>query len=131
MKYMIVFGLLLAVAMSACRTKDKDTPGKGGSSYVKIYPAHHTRTRPLVGMVVYVKYGTMDAPSNGSYDDSMLCINNDTVVSCTFTGLRNGYYYFFGKGYDTSVRQPVKGGAPCSIEHQGGGQEISLSVSED
>ena len=129
MKYGLIFIAFLFVGGS-CKPDSNDGPGKGGSASVSIYPQHHTVAKRLVGCKVYVKYNTLDAPTSGVYDDSLDCTNHDSLVSCTFTGLRNGNYYFYGKGRDTSISpQAVKGGLPYTITTQSQ-QSFNLPVSE-
>ena len=108
------FFLFVAVTLfaPACKTKNKDVPGKGGNATVNVYPQHHTIAKRLINMKVYIRYNTLDAPTSGVYDDSISCLNHDSLVSCSFTGLKSGNYYFYGKGYDTSINQAVTGGLP-------------------
>lgn len=123
--------LLAAVLFTtSCNHKDKtEIGGPGGNATVNVYPQHHQVAKNLIAFKVYVKYNTSDAPSNGVYDDSLNCISVDSVVSCKFTGLKNGNYYFYGYGYDTSISQNVKGGAPYTITTQQT-QNFNLPVSE-
>lgn len=104
--------------------------GDGGMATVNVFPRHNGVTANLINVKVYVKYNTIDAPANGVYDDSMACANYDSLVSCAFTGLRNGSYYFYGYGYDTSVSKNVKGGIPYTITTQNT-QTLYLPVSEN
>ena len=128
MKRLSVFALFLT-CMVSCKPDKGVTPGKGGSATVNVYLQHHTIAKRLVNCKVYIRYNTLDAPTSGVYDDSMVCINHDSLVSCSFTGLQNGNYYFYGKGYDTSISQAVKGGLPYTISSQTV-QDFDLPVSE-
>ena len=118
------------LTFSACTHKAADFPaGKGGSAAITLFPQHHENAKSLTSFKVFVKYGTKDAPASGIYDDSVSCTNHDSLVSGTFTGLRNGDYYFYGRGYDTSISENVHGGAPYTITQQAA-QNLNLPVSE-
>jgi hypothetical protein len=120
----------LIVCIIGCKHEDHvSIGGKGGGATVNVYPQHHTVASKLINFKVYVKYNTQDAPTNGVYDDSLACINSNNLVSCSFTGLNNGLYYFYSSGYDTSIAQNVKGGIPYTITAQKE-QNLNLPVSE-
>lgn len=131
MKFQKYIAALLGImTLVACNHKDAPiVSGKGGNAIVNVYPAHHENAKNLISFKVYVKYNTSDAPANGKYDDSLDCVNADSMVSCTFSGLKNGNYYFYGYGYDTSIQQNVKGGTPYTIKQQNT-QTLHLPVSE-
>jgi hypothetical protein len=116
MKYLTIACSLLLFA--SCRTKDKIVPGKGGSAAVTAYPQHHLVAKNIINGKVYIRYNTLDAPADGIYSDSINCVNHDSLLSGTFTGLQNGNYYFYATGYDTSISQKVKGGTPYTITSQ-------------
>lgn len=128
MKKYIIILLALTTITTACRKKPREA-GKGGSATVNVYPQHHGDASKLITFKVYIKYNVSDAPANGQYDDSMSCINRDSLVTCSFTGLKNGNYYLYGRGYDTAYEQEVRGGIPYSITAQSA-QDMVLSVSE-
>ncbi len=129
MKYYILAATIL-LSITSCRTTPKDTAGKGGSASIIVYPQHHQIAKRLINGKVYVRYNTLDVPTSGVYDDSMICSNHDSLISCTFTGLKNGNYYFYATGYDTSISQAVKGGSPYTITAQTT-QSFNLPVSEN
>ena len=129
MKEIFIISAAAIALLSACKTKEKDVPGKGGNATLNVYPQHHEIAKRLVNFKVYIKYNTSDAPTSGVYDDSMACTNHDSLVSCSFSGLKNGNYYFYGYGYDTSINQNVHGGIPYTVTVQGI-QSFNLSVSE-
>lgn len=130
MKKQTILFLLIAIMAASCTHDKSDVAGAGGSATVKVFPQHHGRTAILDSMKVLVKYNSQDAPANGVYDDSITCTRQDTVVFGSFPGLKNGKYYFYGKGYDTSIHGRVKGGIPYTITLQQA-QEFNLPVSED
>ena len=121
--------LAMTLCFIACKTKDKTQPGKGGNATVNVFPQHHEVAKNLISFKVYIKYNTQDAPTSGVYDDSVTCTNHDSLVSGSFIGLQNGNYYFYGYGYDTSIKENVHGGAPYTITSQTA-QNYNLPVSE-
>jgi len=131
MKKLFVLLSAVTVTLAAC-THDPGVilGGKGGSATVNVYPQHHGLANDLDSCTVYVKYNSLDAPANGIYDDSVTCITANSLVSGTFTGLKNGNYYFYGRGYDYSISDHVKGGLPYTITQQQS-QNFNLPVSED
>ena len=128
MKYAAIVCTLLM--FTACRTKDKIVPGKGGSAAVTAYPQHHLVAKNIINGKLYIRYNTLDAPADSTYSDSVSCTNHDSLLSGTFTGLQNGNYYLYATGYDTSINQRVKGGIPYTITSQTA-QNVNLPVSED
>ena len=135
MRGFIITACVLAamLVMYSCRKKDNPSAGKGGSANITLKPQHHGRSGNFTWMTIYIKYNTKDAPGNGVYDDSVHCTvlsATDTAWTGTFTGLKDGDYYAYAFGYDTSVHQNVKGGAPYTISNQ---QSLTtmLPVSED
>lgn len=104
--------------------------GKGGNATVTVYPSHHGVTSSLDSMMVYIKYNSLDAPANGIYDDSTTCTYTNSLPSCSFSGLKNGKYYFYSKGHDYAIAARVKGGTPYTITSQQS-QNINLPVGEE
>lgn len=126
----LFFALTIIVLATGCKHDEPViSSGKGGMAAVDVYPQHHEVASNLINFKVYVKYNTQDAPTNGVYDDSLACTNANSLISCSFTGLKNGKYYFYGSGYDTSIKQNVKGGSPYIITEQKE-QNFNLPVSE-
>lgn len=111
---------------------DDPTPigGKGGNASLTIYPAHHGATATLDSMVVYIKYNAKDMPADGVYDDSATCTIANNLPYAVFSGLTNGNYYIFGKGYDYAVASKVKGGIGYVITVQDP-QDVHLPVGEE
>jgi hypothetical protein len=88
--------------------------GKGGNATINITPEHLAYL--IDSCTIYIKYGTLDAPANGIYDDSTKCVMVDTTPVATFPGLKPGLYYFYGVGYHTGYSPPyVKGAANYTI----------------
>ena len=130
--FVTIFIISLAfLSLYGCtKNKKDDGAGKGGNANLTIYPQHHQVAKNLRDMVVYIKYQTSVPPANGIYDDSAVCTMKDTVPVAVLNGLKNGNYYIFGRGKDTSINQSVKGGIPYTISMQSD-QVVYLPVTED
>lgn len=121
---MSIASLLFTIS---CNRKDKDeVAGKGGNAILKITPQHHGQD--IDSCKVYIKYNTLDAAN--SYDDSAWVIQVNERPVAMFSGLKKGNYYVFGKGWDPSIVQNVKGGIPYTITEEKT-LEITLPVTED
>ena len=117
---LFIFVFLLAATIS-CKPHKNDTitgGGKGGNITIRIVPEVYNYF--VDTCMVYIKYGTLDAPANGIYDDSAVCMvtNNDTAVA-TFSNLTAGLYYFYGIGYHSI------GGHPPNVK---GAQNVTVST---
>ncbi len=122
--------LIFTISLISCEHDDfTPLPGKGGKASMTILPQHHTKSNLLDSMVVYVKYGATDIPTDGIYDDSAVCNVVDSTPYATFNNLQNGQYYFYSKGYDHYVLQRVKGGTGFRIKEQIA-DTITLAVTE-
>lgn len=129
----LIFALFIFTgAFSACTHEPGVIlAGKGGNAIINVYPQHHGVASNMDSCVIYVKYNTLDAPADGIYDDSVICPPPmNSLELGTFSGLKNGNYYFFCRGYDYSISQRVKGGLPYTVTVQGA-QNFNLPVSEN
>lgn len=81
--------------------------GKGGSGSISISPSHYGSY--VDSCTIYIKYGTLNTPGNGVYDDSARCVMVDTVPVATFSNLKGGLYYFYASGYHKAYAAYVKG----------------------
>lgn len=119
---MISFASLL----SACKKDDPIDPvspagtaGKGGNATLKVTPKHHGIV--IDSCMVYIRYNTQDAAT--TYDDSTRVATENGGSTATFSGLKTGNYYLYGKGWDNSISMEVIGGLPYTIT-----EEATLSV---
>jgi len=113
--------LVSALAVCCCKKPDNNTitgGGKGGNAVIRITPEFQNYF--IDTCTVYIKYATHDAPANGVYDDSVQCIRVDTLPVATFSGLKTGIYYLYGRGYhSTGGHLPnVKGSKICTISKE-------------
>lgn len=93
---------------------NNNTAGKGGSGVIRAIPKHHTRL--IDSCTIYIKYNATTAPS--SYDDSIKCVKVNDTAQAIFTGLKNGNYYLYGYGYDTSISKNVSAGIAFTLSAQ-------------
>jgi hypothetical protein len=109
--------------VAACKRDEPVTPqpqaGKGGNATLKVIPKHHGNV--VDSCTVYIKYNTQDAATN--YDDSVKCIPDNGISTATFSGLKTGNYYLYGKGWDEDISMEVIGGLPYTIT-----EETTLSI---
>lgn len=130
MKNLIHLSLVCLMIIVGCKPdENKPIAGKGGNATLVVYPAHHGKSSKLDSVIIYIKYNTQDAPANGMYDDSLACTFVNEQYFCTFTSLKNGDYYIYGKGYDYEYSTGVQGGLPHKITTQQS-QNFYLPVSE-
>lgn len=102
-----------------------DTGGKGGNAVLKVIPRHHSL--PIDSCMVYIKYNSLDAST--VYDDSIMVTEENGNPTATFSGLKKGKYYLYGKGWDSSIDMAVIGGLPHTITMEST-HNISLPVTE-
>jgi hypothetical protein len=113
--------LIPALALTDCSCKKpKDTPitggGKGGSAVINVTPVYYSDY--VDTCTVYVKYGTLDAPATGIYDDSIAVSIVGGKPVASFTGLKIGLYYFYAHGYHSTGGHPpnVQGGISKTVQ---------------
>ncbi len=116
-KFIIFFFAAWLTTAESCKKPSAPVPtggGKGGNATITVIPEHHGLY--VDTCTIYIKYNSLDMPSNGVYDDSVVCVLTDTIPVAVFPGLKKGDYYIFGRGYHTLYVPPyVKGGLPCKI----------------
>lgn len=128
---LIILASLLMLTIG-CKKPD-DNPsigGKGGNATLKVTPRHHGRQ--IDSCTIYIKYNSVDAPSDGRYDDSAQTVLISGIPVATFAGLKAGNYYLYGYGWDPTLSPPqhVKGGYAYPIQQETA-QSVDLAVSED
>ena len=109
---LIVTGVFL---LTGCKKPQNNVTGggKGGNGIIAVSPDHHGLL--FDSCAIYIKYGTLDEPANGQYDDSILPplpLIDDTVPVAVFRGLTPGLYYFYGVGYHAAYSVRVRGAVP-------------------
>ena len=120
MKFAVISCFVLLIVSAACRKPGNSSisgGGKGGNAVLTVTPEHHGQV--VDSCMIYIKYGTNDAPADGIYDDSARCILSDTTPVATFSNLSVGLYYLYGVGYHPPYSPPyVRGGVPCTIQKE-------------
>lgn len=101
--------------------------GTGGNNTVIATVKHHGLIIP--NATVYIKYNATEFPGENPnlYDDYKTAGKDGKVK---FEGLKRGDYYFFGKGFDTTINQIVIGGIPVQLLQKAGEKLIDIPVTE-
>lgn len=117
MKPLFYLSILSLFIFFSCNRKDKEeqyNAGKGGWAILNIIPQHHGKT--IDSCTIYIKYNATEIPQ--SYDDSAVCVLTDSIPVATFSELKKGNYYLYGRGYDPDILQVVEGGINVSITEE-------------
>jgi hypothetical protein len=137
MKYALSICLTLSILFSGCSDGSYEVVcigGKGGDLTFIFKPQHHgvaiTSTASYRD-TIYVKYGTQEYPGGkpDDYDEYYVGEPGDDFIKVT--NMRCGVHYIYGKGFDTSIAEVVRGGIPFITEQQSGTIEIVVPVTED
>jgi hypothetical protein len=110
----LTWGLaILAVLTSACN-KGEDEKG-----ILKVSAKHHANY--IDSCMVYIKYGAVDPPADGKYDDSAKFIMEGGIPVATISNLSLGNYYLYAYGWDPKFSPPshVKGGYAYPLQSSG------------
>ncbi len=116
MKNIVTTFLVLACAVTlySCERKEDEVAGKGGNATLKVTPQHHADN--IDSCTVFLKYNAQDMP--GSYDEEVKCVLENGIPVATFSGLKKGDYYVYGRGWDPDIEQVVVGGTPYKITEE-------------
>ena len=129
----IFFALIFTLCIVAgCKPKHNDAitgGGKGGTSIINASGEHHGSL--LDTCMIYIKYGTLDAPANGIYDDSMACSILNGTPGVAFSGLTVGNYYLLAVGFHGGFSPPtVRGAFPYTISQAGSTANIVIPTGQ-
>ena len=120
MKSLVTIATLFLVGIiisEGCKPKQTNTitgGGKGGNSTINVTGEHHGGL--LDTCVMYIKYGTLDAPGDNVYDDSEKCALVNGVPVASFDSLTEGNYYVLAVGYHGAYSPPnVKGAKSLTV----------------
>lgn len=111
--FIIAAFLIGAFTTSGCKPSHNNVTGggKGGSATI-IARVDHAGSL-IDTAVVFIKYGTTDAPANGVYDDSLKVGTNYQAV---FSNLTTGNYYLLAEGIHNPYNpNTVSGGRGWAI----------------
>lgn len=124
----IAIASLSILSLSSCGDRDKtEVAGKGGSTTLKVSPMHHDEY--IDSCTVYIKYNASDKPSG--YDEEMKCVMENGKPVATFSNLKKGNYYVYGKGWDKKIEKDVIGGIPYTIKEENKVLNINVPVTEE
>ena len=130
--YIKIAAVLAALAIvPSCKKdeEDKCAAGQGGNITLVVFPKHHNK--PVRPYSVWVKYNTLNAPGSmaSNYD---LVVNADTTEDhIHLKNMKCGDYYIYMNGYDTGIREAVKGGIPYTVQATATGEiDIDVPVTE-
>lgn len=130
MKNIALLLALCTIAFTACKKDegDKNTAGKGGNATLKVTTKHHSQN--IDSCMVYLRYNAKTGPLNNiGYDDSMMVVQENGQPIATFTNLKAGQYFLYGRGYDPFIAAEVVGGIPYQIKDENT-QSLVLAVTE-
>ncbi len=118
---LIALVLLAMLAIQSCKK-----PGLGGDATVVAFPKHHGKA--IYGATVFVKFDTQDSPgsSTSSYDATFEGKADEDNVK--ISGLKQGKYYLYAIGYDSSISAPVYGGQSINIKRKDRKDEQNLDI---
>lgn len=118
--------LAACISFTSCeRPNDVEVGGTGGNAILKITPQHHGNN--IDSCTISIKYNAQDKPA--AYDNEVKCVMENGKPVATFSGLKKGNYYIFGRGWDPSIEQHVEGGIPYTITEEKT-IEITVPVTE-
>lgn len=123
MKNIFFIVITLTLILNSC----SKNAGPGGNNTVIATVKHHGLIIP--NATVYIKYNATEFPGeNPSVYDDYKTAGKDGKVK--FEGLKRGDYYFFGKGFDSTINQIVIGGIPVQLLQKAGEKLIDVPVTE-
>jgi hypothetical protein len=117
MRYIIP--ILLLFSLAACHKSGTNVSGggKGGHITLEMMPEHADDL--IDTAIAYIKYGSHDAPANGIYDDSAVCVVVNGKPLAIFDSLTTGLYYVYVLGYHSWGGNPnLEGALPVTLTSQ-------------
>lgn len=114
-------------SLTSCDRNKTEVAGKGGSTTLKVIPQHHGEN--IDSCTVYIKYNTQEMTT--AYDEEVKCVMENGNPVATFTGLKKGDYYIYGKGWDKKIEKDVIGGIPYKIQEDNKTLNINVPVTEE
>lgn len=120
----ILLFVLLLLSLIGCKKSASQNiigGGKGGSGSIWVTPTHGNSY--VDSCMVYIKYGQLNAPADGHYDDSAKCIVLGGKPLAIFDSLSVGLYYVCGTGYHQLTKLNVRGATIYTMSIE---QKVSL-----
>jgi hypothetical protein len=129
MKYGISILSMVLIIFMAFGCRKKNNAGLGGDNELQVTVKHHAVIQDSI--TVYVKFNTQDAPASiNDYEISAEVEEYEGEKIAIFTGLKDGEYYLYGKGWDPDLVDDVEGGLPIEICDESGPKTVDLQVTE-
>ncbi len=117
--------LLISISAVVINTSCKKN-NTGGQAIVMAHVGHHNTA--IYGARVYVKFNARELPEDpeNNYD---LKVEAESVENhIHIQGLRYGQYYLYAVGYDSSLKQTVKGGLALSISWNERKKQLEVDI---
>jgi len=121
--------VFVIVIISICFISCEKEAGLGGKTTLILKPQHHSTPIPNQAThpdSAFIKFNASDFPGDNAAAFDHIVVGNTGEDFVKVSGLKEGKYYIFMAGFDTSINQRVNGGIPYEITQEGG--EITLIV---
>ena len=117
------------IVLSCNKEDEKCVAGSGGNITLVLFPKHHNKSvRPYSA---WVKYNTQNAPGTTAADYDLVVSADTTEDHIHLANMKCGEYYIYMNGYDTAIKEAVKGGIPYTVpENPTGEVDIDVPVTE-
>ncbi len=119
----ILLAALLLFSLNSCRRE-----GQTGELKLTVNPKHHDLK--LKGATIYVRYGATDLPGTSPTDFDLKVESAADAEFVTIEKLRNGDYFLYGIGYDSTISQTVSGGIHIKLKGKTGETITDLPLTE-
>ncbi len=126
--------VFIAAIISVCFISCGKDAGLGGKTTLILKPQHHSA--PISSQVSYpdsalIKFNATDFPGDNAAAYDHIVTGNTGENFVKVSGLKEGKYFIYMTGYDTSINQRVKGGIPYEITQGSGEVNVTVPVTED
>lgn len=122
---MVVAAVALSALGGSCGKKENCSAGTGGAATLTAYGKHHGKI--VTPKSVHVKFNSLEFPGSDAASYDLTIAADTTEDHIEIENLKCGDYYIYMIGYDTALKETVKGGIPYTVEENASG-EINLNV---
>lgn len=128
-----IFKLFIFLIFSVSFTACKKEAGLGGNTTLICKPEHHAKAiynQPGYPDSAFIKFNASDFPGDipSAYD--LIVVGEPGEDHVRIEGLKEGKYYIFMTGLDTSINERVKGGIPYELKQDNGEVTVIVLVTE-
>lgn len=107
--------------------------GSGGSTTLVLFPQHHGA--PIFSSAAYpdsafIKFNTQTLPGSDPSDYDLVLSGEDGENHVHAHDLKQGKYFIFMTGWDTTINERVSGGIPVIVTQESGEVDIDVPVTE-